>query len=296
MDFGFSTAVDVECKIGECPLWQPDERRLYWTDIPDGRLYRADPDGAGYEVMYEGSMIGGFTFQADGSKLLFMADGAVRILDGGELETVVPGTDDGVIFNDVVADPSGGVFCGKLALDGGPGSLCRLDTSGELTEVLGAVGTPNGMGFAPDDETFYFTDSADRRIYRFDYDPATGAISGREEFAAFVDERVCDGLSPEHYPVPDGMTVDRQGQVWTCLFGGNSLVQLGSDGTELARVAPPVSTPTSLTFGGEAYRDMYVTSGWLAHADRVPAAAGSLFRGRCDGVQGVPEFRSRVRP
>ena len=34
---------DYQCEIGEGPLWHPLERRLYWVDIPAGRLFRYDP-------------------------------------------------------------------------------------------------------------------------------------------------------------------------------------------------------------------------------------------------------------
>ncbi|MEO2004584.1 MAG: SMP-30/gluconolactonase/LRE family protein, partial [Candidatus Poribacteria bacterium] len=34
---------DHECVTGENPLWHPDEKRVYWTDIPTGRLFRYDP-------------------------------------------------------------------------------------------------------------------------------------------------------------------------------------------------------------------------------------------------------------
>jgi D-xylono/L-arabinono-1,4-lactonase len=37
--------VDCACKTGENPLWHSDEGRIYWTDIPNGRLYRWDPHG-----------------------------------------------------------------------------------------------------------------------------------------------------------------------------------------------------------------------------------------------------------
>lgn len=294
MHLELSVAVHSGCKVGESPVWHPDEACLYWTDIPNGVLHRLDPATGAHTVVYEGDMIGGLTIQADGSLLLFMEAGAVRRFDGGTVETIQGGSDADTVFNDVIADPLGGVFCGKLSMETGTGSLWRLDTDGELTEVLGAVGTPNGMGFAPGQETFYVTDSRERRIERFDYDRSTGAISGGETFADFADERVRDGLNPDHYPVPDGMTVDSRGRVWTCLFGGDGVVRLSPSGAEIGRAETPVSTTTSLAFGGERYRDLYLTTGWLAHADTVPETAGSVFRGRIDGVHGVPEFRSSV--
>ena len=35
---------DYECETGEGPLWHPDERKVYWLDIPLGRLFRYDPE------------------------------------------------------------------------------------------------------------------------------------------------------------------------------------------------------------------------------------------------------------
>ena len=29
--------------VGEGPTWDPRERRLYWIDIPNGRIFRYDP-------------------------------------------------------------------------------------------------------------------------------------------------------------------------------------------------------------------------------------------------------------
>jgi sugar lactone lactonase YvrE len=31
---------DYACVCGEGPLWHPGEKRLYWVDIPQGRLFR----------------------------------------------------------------------------------------------------------------------------------------------------------------------------------------------------------------------------------------------------------------
>ena len=37
------------CETGENPLWHPIERRLYWCDIPNGRLFRYDPATGAHE-------------------------------------------------------------------------------------------------------------------------------------------------------------------------------------------------------------------------------------------------------
>ena len=80
---------DYRNEVGEGPLWHPDEQRLYWVDIPNGRIFRYDPATGGHEQFFEGPVIGGFTIQADGSLLLFMERGAVAVLKGGRLEYVI---------------------------------------------------------------------------------------------------------------------------------------------------------------------------------------------------------------
>src|SRR5438094_350720 len=107
---------DEACVIGEGPLWHPDERRLYWTDIGLGRMFRYDPATNAHEQVYEGEAVGGFTVQADGALLLFMARGAIKTWHDGRVSTVVEDIPDErtTRFNDVIADPAGRVYCGTM--------------------------------------------------------------------------------------------------------------------------------------------------------------------------------------
>ena len=49
----------------------------------------------------------------------------------------------------------------------------------------------------------------------------------------------------------------------------------------------------SVTFGGDDYMDMYVTTAGGDNKATVGQGAGALFRLRL-GIKGVPEFRSRI--
>ena len=51
---------DYACVTGEGPLWHPTEQRVYWTDIPQGRLFRYDPTTGRHEQIYQGEVVGGF--------------------------------------------------------------------------------------------------------------------------------------------------------------------------------------------------------------------------------------------
>ena len=51
---------DYACRTGENPLWHPKEQRLYWVDIPAGRMFRYDPSSGRHELCYQGDVIGGY--------------------------------------------------------------------------------------------------------------------------------------------------------------------------------------------------------------------------------------------
>ena len=276
---------DYECVTGEGPLWHPGERRLYWVDIPQGRMFRYDPATGQHEQFYEGEVVGGFTIQSDGALLLFMARGAIKIWRAGKLTTVIDEIpDEGHSrFNDVIADPAGRVFCGAMSSEDHPGRLYRLDTDGRLTKLLDGIGTSNGMGFTPDRRQMYYTDSPKREIYLFDYDQATGAIANQRLFVR----------TPEGEGVPDGMTVDAAGYIWSARWDGGCLVRYTPGGVEERRIVFPAKKVSSAIFGGEDYADIYVTTAGGDKKNEEGPGAGALFRLRLD-IQGVPEFPSRI--
>ncbi|MHB0856355.1 MAG: SMP-30/gluconolactonase/LRE family protein [Anaerolineae bacterium] len=275
---------DYQCVTGEGPLWHPGEQRLYWTDIPAGRMFRYDPSSGRHEQFYQGRVVGGFTIQADGALLLFMDRGTVATWKDGALSTVVdeiPAELDSR-FNDVIADPTGRVFCGTMSVGERLGRLYRLDTDGSLHQVLDEVGCSNGMGFTPDHAQMYFTDTPRHEIYLFDYSQASGALSNRRVF-----------VHTEGEGGPDGMTVDADGCVWSARWDGGCLVRYAPDGAEMQRVHFPARKVSSVVFGGPDYTDMYVTTAGGDQKATDGAGAGALFRLRL-GIQGVPEFASRV--
>jgi D-xylonolactonase len=194
-------------------------------------------------------------------------------------------------FNDVIADPAGRVFCGTMSLDdkaamkgdGRNGTLYRLDTDGSITPLFGDCAIPNGMGFTADRRHMYYTESMDYTIYIFDYDQRSGEITNKRPF---VETGAENGL-------PDGMTVDAEGHVWSARAGGSALFRYSPEGVEEFSIPFPAKMVSSVAFGGEGLTDMYVTTiGGDNRAEQGPGA-GALFRLR-PGVKGVPDFYSRV--
>lgn len=283
-----SAAIEVIAEYGsttgEGPLWHPDEQRLYWVDIPEGKLYRYDPATDSHELCHEGRPIGGFTFEADGALLLFRDRGTVTRWDDGETRTVVEEIPDerDTRFNDVVADPEGRVFAGTMPTEDRLGRLYRFDPDGSYTVVEDDLDLPNGMAFTPDRTGMYFSVSEEYRVYRYDYDEASGMLANRTTFLDL------DG--PE---VSDGLTVDGEGFVWIARWNGGRIERYTPDGDLVRTIEVPAERPSSMAFGGEDYDDLYISSARGEDVDDYGDLAGALFRTDPE-TTGRPEFRSRV--
>ena len=276
------TLINLHCELGENPLWNADDGCLYWTDITGGKIHRLHLATRQHTQIYSGGTVGGFTFEANGDLLLFRVhDIAVLHPDGG-VETVRAFDDEGSErFNDVIAAPDGCVFAGTIGRTDTSGGLFRVECDGSCTLLFRGTGCSNGMGFSPDQRTFYWTCSTRRTIYVFDYDPPTGRLSGERAFYT----------APASEGIPDGMAVDRNGHVWSARWDGFSIVHHAADGTVIETIPFPVAKVSSLCFSGPALDQMLITTAG-GTADST-GADGSIYQ--CSpGVQGSQEFRSRI--
>jgi len=229
--------------------------------------------------------VGGFTLHEDGRLLLFMAEGAVRLWHDGDMQTVIDALPEekGNRFNDVIAGPEGHVFCGVMSTPQRDGRLYRLDPDGSIHMVLEGTGVSNGMGFSPDLKRMYFCDSGEKKIFAFDYDRATGNLANRTVLVA------PDGSEG----VPDGLTVDAEGCIWSARWGGGCIVRHDPAGRVMRQIDFPARLVSCVTFGGPDYADMYVTTAGGGDRSSNGPAAGALFHLR-PGPRGRAEFRSRM--
>ncbi|KKF39742.1 gluconolaconase [Halorubrum saccharovorum] len=278
---------DTHSHTGEGPLWHPDRQRLYWVDIPAGRLWWYDPEADEHGVAYDAPSgpIGGFTLERDGALLLFTHRTVERFDPETGATTVVLEVDARTRFNDVIADPEGRVFCGTMPGSEALGDLYRIDPDGRVTTVLEDLDIPNGMGFSRDGETFYVTESEARKIYAFDYDRETGDIAGQRTFCEI----------PPADGIPDGMTVDADDHVWSARWNGGRVVRHAPTGEPVAEIELPARKVSSVTFGDAEYETLYVTTA-LTDGDRSREGdgAGAAFRVTDLDTEGVREFRSRI--
>ena len=180
MKYEIEPLANAHCNTGENPLWDARKGLVYWEDIPNGRLFRLDVKSGEWEKFYDGPVVGGFTLQEDGRLLLFRVNEFAILNDDGSTQTIA----DNVYpqtgrFNDVMADPFGGVLAGTMGNDkteGGRdknGGLFKVTPDGAITQLWDGTGCANGMGYSPDRKIFYWTDTTAKTIFTFNHDPAT---------------------------------------------------------------------------------------------------------------------------
>jgi len=283
---------DVKCVIpgsdflAEGPHWSPETGLLHWVDILAPAMVEGDPVTGERRSLPMPELVGVTVPKKSGGFLAATETGIKAIEDGGKrIRTLAEPEADkpGNRFNDGKCDRNGRFWCGSLAINTAPGqgTLWRFDPDGSLRKMDDGFHVSNGLGWSPDDRRFYFTDSGKRTIHVYDYDAAAGAIENRRVFA----------VVPEQSGVPDGLTVDAEGFVWSAHWDGWCVTRYDPDGQVERVIDLPVPRPTSCIFGGPDFTTLYVTTARIRlSAQQLVEAplSGSVFA-IATGVRGIAE-------
>jgi sugar lactone lactonase YvrE len=273
-------------RLGEGPVWDERLRSLFWIDILNRRVHQFFPDRESGRCFDVGDLVGAVAVAGDDTLLLALRHGLARLdLRTGEVEPLLdvePGKEDNKL-NDGKCDARGRFWFGSFSQNEGEAALYRYDPDGTLHVVQEDMTGSNGLGWSPDGETFYLTDSGDKVIYAYTFDVERGALSGRR---VFVD------LSSDD-PTPDGLSVDSEGHVWTAQFDGGAVLRFTPAGELALRLEVPAPRTTSCAFAGPSLDDLYITTASVGLEEDVVdryVHSGDLFRYR-PGVRGLPFHR-----
>jgi L-arabinonolactonase len=277
----------IAAACGESPMWSVREQELYWTDNLGGRIHRLEPESGRNQSFGLGQNVMAIGLREGGGLVFALAKQFAFYEPGGELELLMGVEHDQPRnrFNDGKVDRRGRFWAGTMNnvdWDEPSGSLYRLDADLELSRRQGAVVCANGLGWSPDDRTFYFGESFRYAIFAYDFDPNAGALSARRLFAT---------IDPSSGAFPDGLTVDAEGGVWSVQNGVGRVVRYAPDGEVTHEVEVPLPQPTSCIFGGRDLDVLYITTSRLnmtpEQLERYPLS-GSVFAVR-PGLSGLPE-------
>lgn len=281
--------------VGEGPVWSEKEQSLYWIDILGKKLHRWKKGQALKQTFDLPSYIGCFALGDDGLIYLMLEDGMYSMVPSSGDMTYISKPDDHMgshRFNDGKCDSSGRFYVASMSndLNGGGGdkvptsSLYFVDCDAKFTKVIDrAFVIPNGLAWNDVLKKFYHIDSVTGDVTAYDYDMEKGTLNSPNVIIHF------DGGQG----VPDGMSIDNDGNLWIAHWGGGRLSHWNPHtGTKIGEIHVPCSNVTSCTFGGTDNKVLYITT---AAVDDQSDLAGSLFSVSLDvGGPALGHYRTGV--
>jgi len=228
---------------------------LAWVDIRRGEVHRLERSAGTHRVAVLGEPVGAVVETGDGL-LLGACRSGLRMVgsDAGSSPLVVPlpaGAAD-LRMNDGKADPAGRFVGGTMSTHSPPrphaGALWSFGSDGPV-ELVGATTISNGLAWSGDESTMFYIDTPTHRVDAFDYDVATGRVSGRRTVVTIEAD---DGD-------PDGMCIDVDGGLWVALWGG-AAVHRYVGGRLDAIVEVPTPYVTCPAFAGPDLDELVITT------------------------------------
>jgi len=276
-------------ELAENPLWLESENTFFWVDIEQGNIYRYCLDIAKIEcILSTQYRIGAFVFHENDNLILLTEKGLIRVRKEGEKYLLdsdfyfyYPLKNER--FNDAICDQRGRIIAGiKRDDNSDKGRLVVFESDKEPRILQKGIQISNGMGFSKDNKYFYHTDSLKKEIYRYNYNE--GTISNKK----IVYKHESSG-------VPDGMTIDNEDNILTCIWGEGKLLKIFSNEGKIANVIYlPCKLCSSLTFGGDDLNKILLTSANISlEVDEKTKYDGSIFLIE-DFDQGKIEYKAKI--
>ena len=235
----------------EGPAWVRQGGYLLFSDVPANRMHRwserdgnsvflepsglAGPDPASMREAGSNGLIPG-----PGNTIL-MADSGSRAIARLDLatrrKTILADRYGGHRFNspnDLVLARNGAIYFtdppyGLAGIDASPlkeqpvNGVYRRDPNGHVILIDGSLSFPNGILLSPDGRTLYVSNSDPHRAiwmaYRLD---ARGNVTSRQIFADVTGQVAADRPG-----LPDGMAIDRNGNLFASAPGGICVINPG---------------------------------------------------------------------
>lgn len=270
----------------EGPVWDPG-RGLLFSDVLYGGVFQLGADGRVAHVFEHRRGIGGMALHVAGGLVVSGRNVSFKPFDGGATATLLDRDEaaGNVGYNDLTTDSRGRIYAGSLGSspvfeDGREpraGELYLIDLDGSARVVGTDVQLTNGLGFSPDGDVLYHSDSRRRTVFRYSVSE-DGSLGEKRPFVE----------TPRG--APDGLAVSEDGAVWVALAGAGGVGVYTHAGREREFIEIPQPMCTSLCFGGSDLSTLYIVSGSEGSAGKK---AGSVFR-IATGVAGLPVFPARV--
>ncbi len=292
--------VDIayKCKniLGEGITFSKKDQTLYWLDINNtSKLHKFNLINQQKDIFEIPEIVTATTIKSE-NEIILVSNNGINLfnINSKKFERIL-NIENKLLHtrsNDGASDAKGRLWFGtmqnnfdkdgeSIPIKENIGKLYRVDRDNIITVVEDNLGIPNTFVWSPDNKNFYFTDTLDGSILKYDYDIETGNLSNKQFFAKF------------DRGFPDGSTMDTDGCLWNCRWGGSCVVRYTPSGEVDQVIEMPVENITNCVFGGKDLKTLFITSANNPGKNQHELD-GSLFSINLN-YQGLEDHKSKIQ-
>ena len=249
--------------LGEGITYCSINNNLYWLDINNkSKLFKLNLSSNKNEVFELPEIVTATSIKSDNELILASNNGLNLFNLSNKKFQRVLNIEDQLIStrsNDGGSDAYGRFWFGTMQnnfdKDGNDvpikdniGKLYKVDIDKTISIVEEGLAIPNTFVWSPDNSIFYFTDTLSGSIFNYDFNLEQGELTNKKKFASY--DR---GL-------PDGSTIDTDGCLWNCRWGGSCIVRFTPNGKVDNVIEMPVQNITNCIFGGKDMKTLFITT------------------------------------
>jgi len=265
----------------EGPVWHPHEKHLTFSDMPGDHMRRWTAAGGGKTFRKPSNKANGNTYDRAGRMLSCEhatsrvtrteRDGTITVLATHYRDKELNSPNDIVVKSDgriYFTDPTYGRmphYGVERAVQLDFRGVYRVEEDGSgLTLLAGDFGQPNGLCFSRDEKRLFVNDTERGHIRAFDVG-ADGLLAGGAVWAE---------VTGSGNGAPDGMKLDRDGNMYCCGPGG--LHVLSPDARSLGVIQTP-EVVANFTWGDDDFRSIFLTASTSLYRVRTKTPGVALF-------------------
>ena len=286
-----------ECNnsLGEGITYSSNDNFLYWLDIGNlSKLHKLDLSLKKKEI-FELPEIVTATSVRSSDELILATNNGIKLFNtfNKKFESILNIESQQLLTrsNDGASDSLGRFWFGTMQNNfdkngkGIPikeniGKLYKVDINKKISIIEEGLGIPNTFVWSPDNNNFYFSDTLKGTILSYNFELENGELSNKKELASF---------NRGH---PDGSTIDTDGCIWNCRWGGSCIVRFTPNGQVDQIIEMPVENITNCIFGGKDMKTLFITTASNEGKNRNDLD-GSLFSINLN-YQGVEDNKSKL--
>lgn len=278
----------VNNQLGESPIWDNETQTYYWVDILDRKFYQFAQIGQ-YISWGTKKMVSSVNL-THSDKLVLTLENEVVLFDPQtekfDAVAKIPHSNRHLRANDCQVDPFGRLWVGTMDMKESDknGSLYLLNKDNGFTEVLTGITVSNGLCWSPDQNKMYYIDSPTRSVQVFYFDDTAHLSENFEKRITF----------PASMGFPDGMCIDREGDLYVAFWGGNCVAVIDPEsGGIKEKIIVPAPHVTSCCFGGPEMDQLFITTareGLSKKQLETFPLSGSIFRYKTNS-RGLEKYR-----